>query len=230
MGVAGVGCRDVLAACCAARLEDAQPVRAFRFGKGLRSFAGWWYFATSGVHVGFESWLERDHLMLMDFDPRVRAVSSQPFCLCWRDEQGNARRHVPDFFVRRVDGTGVVVDVRPDDRIPDRDAGVFAVTGSACAAAGWEFRRVGDLDPVLVANVRWLSRYRHSRCLVPEIAEALLGVFADGGGLFAVAGRAGDRLRVLPVLFHLMWRGELVANLTGGPLGAETIVRTSRSR
>jgi len=35
---------------------------------------------------------------------------------------------------------------------------------------------------------------------------------------------------VLPVLFHLMWRGELVANLTGGPLGAETIVRTSRSR
>ena len=53
--VAGEGCRDVLAACCAARLEDAQPVRAFRFGKGLNSYAGWWYFATSGVHVGFES-------------------------------------------------------------------------------------------------------------------------------------------------------------------------------
>jgi hypothetical protein len=27
--------------------------------KRLRSFAGWWYFATTGAHVGFESWLER---------------------------------------------------------------------------------------------------------------------------------------------------------------------------
>ena len=35
--------------------------------------------------MGFESWLERDHLMLMDFDPAVRAVSSQPFWLRWRD-------------------------------------------------------------------------------------------------------------------------------------------------
>lgn len=41
------------------RFEDALPVRPFRFEKGLRSFAGWWYFATTGTHVGFESWLER---------------------------------------------------------------------------------------------------------------------------------------------------------------------------
>ena len=41
-------------------------------GRACASFAGWWYFATTGAHVGFESWLERDHLMLMDFDPDVR--------------------------------------------------------------------------------------------------------------------------------------------------------------
>ena len=60
-------------------------MRPFRFEKGLRSFAGWWWFATTGCHVGFESWLERDHLMLMDFDPAVTAVASQPFWLRWRD-------------------------------------------------------------------------------------------------------------------------------------------------
>jgi hypothetical protein len=168
--------------------------------------------------------------MLMDFDPRVRAVSSQPFWLHWHDEQGRARRHAPDYFVRRDDGTAVVVDVRPDERIPERDAQVFAVTASACARAGWEFRRVGDLDPVLRTNVRWLSRYRLARCLVPEIAEVLLEVFVDGAGLFTGAARVGDRLRVLPVLFHLMWQGRLVANLTAGPLSASTIVRTSGSR
>src|SRR5216684_5158487 len=70
--------RGPLVSCLGARFEDVPPVREFRFQKGLRNFAGWWYFATTGTHIGFESWLERDHLMLMDFDPAVRAVSSQP--------------------------------------------------------------------------------------------------------------------------------------------------------
>jgi hypothetical protein len=226
----GVWCREVLPACCGERFEDVLPVRPFHFEKGLRSFAGWWYFATTGTHVGFESWLERDHLMLMDFDPKVRAVSSQSFWLRWHDEQGKARRHAPDFFARRHDGTGVVVDVRPDDRIPGRDAEAFAVTASACELAGWGFCRVGALDPVLTTNVRWLSRYRHRRCLVPEIAQALVEVFVEGSGLFAGATLIGERIRVLPVLFHLMWQGQLVADLTGGPLSASTLVRTSEAR
>jgi hypothetical protein len=51
--------RGPLLSCGGVRFEEALPVRPFRFEKGLRNFAGWWYFATSGVHVGFESWLER---------------------------------------------------------------------------------------------------------------------------------------------------------------------------
>lgn len=30
-------------------------------------------------HVDFESWCERDNLMLLDFDPNVAGFSSQPF-------------------------------------------------------------------------------------------------------------------------------------------------------
>ena len=222
--VGGAWRREPLSSCHATRFEEALPARPFRFEKGLRSFAGWWYFATAGAHVGFESWLERDHLMLMDFDPDVRAVSSQPFWLRWRDGGGRSRRHAPDFFARKADGTGVVVDVRPDDRVPERDAETFAATASACEAVGWEYRRAGDLDPVLVANVRWLSRYRHQRCLVPGVASVLLEVFAGGRCLFEGAEMAGARLRVLPVLFHLMWRRQLAADLAV-PLDMSAVVR-----
>lgn len=214
---------EPLSSCHGTRFEEALPSRPFRFEKGLRSFAGWWYFATTGTHVGFESWLERDHLMFMDFDPAVRAVASQPFWLRWRDEDDRSRRHAPDFFVRGHDGSAVVVDVRPDDRIPERDAQTFAVTARACEAAGWEYRRSGNLDPVMVANVRWLSRYRHRRCLVPEIAEVLLEAFDGGRGLAEGAELAGDRLRVLPVLFHLMWQRQLAADLAV-PLGMSVVV------
>jgi hypothetical protein len=51
--------RGPLMSCVGVRFEDVPPVRPFRFEKGLRNFAGWWYFATTGTHVGFESWLER---------------------------------------------------------------------------------------------------------------------------------------------------------------------------
>lgn len=225
--VSGVRQRAGLAGCAGVRLEDAVPAREFRFGKGLRSFAGWWWLATTGRHVGYESFTERDHVMLLDFDPDVTGVAAQPLCLRWRDAGGRVRRHVPDFFARLRDGRGVVIDVRPDDRIPERDAEVFAVTARACALAGWEFRRVGEADRVLAANVRWLSRYRHPRCADAAVAGVLMEAFAAGAPLFSGAAPAGDRLKVLPVLFHLMWRGGLTADLAGGPLGPATVVRAA---
>jgi hypothetical protein len=102
--------------------------------------------------------------MAMDFDPDITGIASQPFWLHWRDEDSRGRRHAPDFLAGRADGSGLVVDVRPDDRIPAKDAGMFGMTAMACGQAGREFRRAGAIDPVVRANIRWLSRYRHQRC------------------------------------------------------------------
>jgi hypothetical protein len=61
--------------------------------------------------------------------------SSQPFRLTWPD--GARRRgHVPDYFARRADGTGVVIDVRADERIEPEDVEAFTVTEAACAEVG----------------------------------------------------------------------------------------------
>ncbi|MFF3165394.1 TnsA-like heteromeric transposase endonuclease subunit [Streptomyces sp. NPDC003273] len=91
--------------CATARFDDAVPVRPFRWPTGGRHFPGWYWSATSGQHIGFESWLERDHLVLMDFDPAVVQIASQPFWLhaagstrsgsierCSRDRRVQARR------------------------------------------------------------------------------------------------------------------------------------------
>jgi hypothetical protein len=39
--------------------EHVSPVRSFGSFQGQRSFQGLWWFATTGEHVGFESWVER---------------------------------------------------------------------------------------------------------------------------------------------------------------------------
>jgi hypothetical protein len=206
--------REPLAACTAERFEEVAPVRSFQWARGAAHFPGSWWSSTTSEHVGFESWLERDHVMLMDFDPGITGIASQPFWLHWQDGDGRLRRHAPDFFARRAGGGVVVVDVRPDDRIPAEDADVFRVTALACGQAGWEFRRAGTIDPVLRANVRWLSRYRHPRCRREPVAAALLDVFADGRPLLAGAAQAGDPVAVLPVAYHLLWRRELTCDLS----------------
>jgi hypothetical protein len=42
------------------------------------------------------------------------------------------------------------------------DAEVSAMTAAACESVGWQYRRVGAIDLVLAANVRWLAVYRHA--------------------------------------------------------------------
>lgn len=195
--------------------EDGVPVRDFSWYRRQRHFPGMWWLATTGRHVGFESWLERDHAMLLDFDRDVWGLASQPFTLTWRGPTGKKVSHTPDYFARMSDGSAVVVDVRPADRVKPADAAKFAMTASACAAVpGWSFRLVHEPDPVLAANVRWLSGYRHPRHDLPQVSGLLRKVFAAGERLLPGAERAGDPIGVLPVLFHLMWRGDLLADLS----------------
>jgi hypothetical protein len=160
--------------------------------------------------------------MLLDFDVRVTGLVSQPFRLFWPGRRGR-RGHVPDFFARLSDGTGVVVDVRPDDQIAAEDAEAFAATARACEHAGWVFHRRGLVEPVLLANVKWLAGYRHHRYRLPEIAEQLLKVFDRPCGLFVGAEQVGDRLAVLPVLYHLLWRQILHVELAAELLGPRSV-------
>ncbi|MEU2226727.1 hypothetical protein [Streptomyces sp. NPDC018347] len=82
---------------------------------------------------------------------------------------------------------------------------------------GWEFEWAGRPEPVFMANVRRLSRYRRARCERPvPVAARLLEVFREPMGLRDGAGLVGDRLQVLPVLFHLLWSGALKTDLLEG--------------
>jgi hypothetical protein len=223
-GADGVRQRQLLRTCWNVAFERVAPVRGFSSFRGQRNRPGLWWFATTGEHVGHESWLERDRLMALDADPGVVGVAAQPMWLRWSTGSGRLVRHAPDYFARRADGTGVVIDVRPDQRIGERDAAVFAATARLCAQVGWEYQRVGELGPVPAANLRWLSGYRHPRFAQPELAARLAEVFAEGAPLLGGAAAAGDPVAVLPVLFGMLWRGELAAGLEVGLLGAATLV------
>lgn len=95
---------------------------AFPSRKGQRHLSGLWWSATKGRHVGFESCLERDHVMLLDFDATIVGIASQPPWLRWQDEAG----------------------ATPVERRPAKDAAKFDATPSRAprwvGSAGWSPR------------------------------------------------------------------------------------------
>jgi hypothetical protein len=204
--------------------ELGRPVRSFPSYKGQRNYPGWYWSATMGRRVGFESWVERDHLVALDIDPAVVGIFSQPFWLTWPGPTGKRRRHAPDFLVQVDDGGVVVLDSRPLELIKDADRDAFATTERACSLVGWRYAVWGRVEGVVVANQRWLAGYRHPRCFRAEVAERLVEVFTLPRLLIDGAELAGDTLETLPVLYHLIWRRVLTADLSL-PLGHRTLVR-----
>jgi hypothetical protein len=70
---------------------------------GQRNYSGLFWSVTTQDHLGYESLLERDRLLMADFDPAVRWMACQPFWL--RGPDGSAfRRHVPDILLEHRDG------------------------------------------------------------------------------------------------------------------------------
>jgi hypothetical protein len=208
-----------------AAFEYGRPIRSIPSYRGQRNFPGLYFAACSGRHVGFESWLERDEAMALDFDPQVAAFAAQPFRLTWEERPGRPR-HTPDFFARRGDGVGVVIDCRPADRIGPDDREVFAATELACRSVEWEFRLVTGHDPVWLGNVRWLAGYRQARFRREPAASELVAAFTQPAPLVATAAAVGDPIAVLPVVYHLLWAGRLRADLAQR-LDGSTLVTVS---
>jgi hypothetical protein len=93
-------------------VADGRPVREFRSYKGRRHYSGWYWSATVGRLVAYESRLELARIMLADFDPNVVAIAAQPFQLSGGDGT-RTRRHVPDVLTVGDDGSVTVLDVKP---------------------------------------------------------------------------------------------------------------------
>lgn len=211
-----------------AALLDFGQVKTFRKPpayRGQRNFPGWWWSATTRSHVVYESWLERHHIIEADRDVRVTGISGQPFKLTWPEEK-KQMRHVPDLFLRMLEGDGVVTDCRPADKADEDFRHKAAITAAACSRIGWDYRVVGEPDPVWAANLRWLSGYRHPRFGDEQLGELLFALLAYPQPLGWAARQIGDPIRVRPVLFHLLWRGRLTADL-GRPLSEATVITVS---
>ena len=203
------------------------PVREFRSYKGRKHYSGWYWSATLGRLVVYESRLELARIMLADFDPSVTGIAAQPFLLTGADGS-RIRRHIPDLLLAGADSGITVVDVKAPSRMADPAVEAqFAWTRRVCAGQGWAFEAWSGTDPRLLANVQFLAGYRRPALidagLIPAVLDAAAGQVSAEAIERALSPRYPPVL-VRPVVLHLLWTGRLRADLTR-PLSADTPVR-----
>ncbi|WP_407842192.1 TnsA-like heteromeric transposase endonuclease subunit (plasmid) [Streptomyces sp. DSM 116496] len=197
-------------------------VRGFPLRRGRRLAPGWWWSVTTGRLVGYGTAAMRDAVMLLDQDPQVVGIACRPVEFVW-EEQGRIVTHAPDLAVATASGGVRLVDCPgsggPSKRVVDR----ARVVGVCAREAGWEHRFADPADPVVTANARWLSLYRHPRCSVGISPALLRRAFTVPTALGAGALRLGDPIATLPAVYHGLWHGLLKADWDR-PLNAETLV------
>jgi hypothetical protein len=219
----GESTRD-LANVSAGTLADASPWRVFRSRHGQAHYSGWYWSATTGGHVVYESRLELARLMLADFDPRVVTIAAQPFCVTAEIEDVG-RRHVPDFLLLDVDGIVTVVNVKPADQL-DRPkvAAALAWAGEVFAERGWRHEVWSGASATVLGNVRFLAAYRY-----PDRVDAAAVSWLEGrtgtdvslGDLESGDGPAAGDVRAAAL--HLVWRGVFRVDLKA-PLSSATVL------
>ena len=198
---------------------SAVPWRAVRSHRGQPHLPGLYWSATTGRHVVYESRLELARLLLADFDSDVVGIAAQPFLV--RDTD---RRHVPDFLLIRGDGSVLIVNVKPADRLgKDEVADALAWAGRVFAERGWEHEVWSGAGAQLLANVRFLAGYRRVALLEPltgiEAALRTDDALTIAGAEAALKG--ADVTEPRTAVLGLLWSGRLRADLER-PLTGET--------
>ena len=195
-------------------LRRCTPVRRPGAYQRQRHMPGRWFSLTAGRFLEYESLLERDWMLLMDFDREVEWICEQPLRLRYHRGERLAS-HVPDLLVWRA-GAPELCDVKSEQRLedPEFQAQVEA-TGLACAEAGLGYRVLAEPDRQVLMNVRWLAGFRERPADLDGERARMLAVLAVGpcsvGEL--VAG-AREPMLARPALMHLLWAAEALADLT----------------
>jgi len=210
-------------------LATACPWRTFRSYRGQPFYSGMYWSATMRAHVVYESRLELARLLLADFDPAIVTIIAQPFQLSARIGD-RIRRHVPDLLLRDETGAATVVDVKPAGLLAEPSiARTMAWAGELTETRGWRFEVWSGCDGVLLTNVRFLAGYRRSWLFSEDLLDEVLATVGDGDAIAAVERRLAPRRparTVRPALLHLLWRGEVTADLHQLVGGATTLRRT----
>ncbi len=123
-------------------MKQARKIKASKKG----SFRGFSPSRKCDEMVAWESLLEKDFIKVLDFDPSIEQIQSQPRKIEYR-YKGKLHHYVPDFLAITRDKHSILFEVKPEEKVNDEENKVkFEVGKIYCKSKGWEFQVVNEAD------------------------------------------------------------------------------------
>lgn len=176
----------------------------------------------------FESLLEKDYLLLLDFDDTVESFEVQPVRI---PVKGVSRGYVPDILVRyKPDSeTGecrrpLLAEVKRSDFLKKhalKYAPKFAAAVLFAENLGWEFRTVDESEIRVprLKNIKFLREYRNVSLSEEDCNQVVRVIELQGENssservLTALAPTDEARLHWLPVIWAMVQQKKLMTDL-----------------
>lgn len=212
------------------------PVR--KIPKNHLSVTGGFSSRKNSQMRGFESPLEKEYMLLLEFDSSVASFEEQPLTV---PLPGVARGYTPDFIVHyKTNNEGQeqkrsqLVEVKSSEdlkRNAEKYSKKFERAAQFASARGWDFQIVTEkhIRTPRLGNLKFLREYRNI-CPPPDqcfqITE-ILSKFHTQISLKALLDRLGadenERLNVLPAVWHMVVSGKISVDLDS-PLSNDTLL------
>ena len=200
------------------RLVSKQPARKIK--PNPFSITGWAK-CRDGCSIPFESSLERDWIIALDFDPLTRSIHSQPFTLEYYTDEGKRRYYTPDFmatFQRFWEPTlaGYIYEVKYRSDLREnwkQYRPKFKAAIHRCKEEGMRFKIMTEREirTPFVQNATFLRRYREyptDEAIDIQLKRTLLTLPPElrTPKILLTAAYAYDlnRLKAIPHLWRLM--------------------------
>lgn len=147
-------------------MVSIQPVRKLK--PNNRSLTGW-VSCRDGRSVPFESSLERDLIIVLDFNLNTESIHAQPFTIDYVNDEGRNRFYTPDFLAikNRLDNSAdaLVYEVKYREDLREnwrKYKSRFKAARRYCRCEGMSFCLVTEREirTPLVQTATFLRRYR----------------------------------------------------------------------
>lgn len=175
----------------------------------------------------FESTLERDFYLLLEFDPAVTKFITQPVKLVYRMPNKSRRSYTPDTLVFYSDGRlPGLFEVKYADELAQKGAELeprFEAARLHAAGQGWTFEVITEerLRGQLLKNAQFLLPFMW-RSMDPQKVQQLSSLVLARTSPEALLARfpPAERGEWLPVLWHLVAVRAIKCDLDA-PLGMQ---------
>jgi len=143
--------------------------------KSYRNVTGRFASVKNRNPIGFESTLEKDFFLLLEFDRRVESFEEQPVTIPYHNPEGQLCRYTPDVLVRyrpvltgQPGGPPALCEVKYRSDLREHGAEYrpkFTAARRYARDRGWRFRVVTEREirTPRLRNIRFLLRYRPMR-------------------------------------------------------------------